>query len=626
MKNLVVLRCGDTSLHQEWVNEKSQFDVVLSYYGDNNPYDLTHIHYFHAYKGSKWQGLYDFFLNHQAIWQDYDYIWLPDDDLSTSAENLNEFFTCVDRYRFDLAQPALTTESYCSHIFLLQIPCFIYRENNFVEIMAPCFSKRAFLQCWQSFAENKSGWGLEFLWRKLIGKEAKIGIIDKTPIFHTRPVGSAGHGSLNNTEESPVQEWSNLADKYQLDMNYSFSRGLLTSGKIVSGVEFLRYSLAYANERRFADRDNIQRFFNETDLTVSESENDSDKLPELPSAAYFNAAQTLLPPPPNLVKKRAVLLLAAYDAVSLYFSLQSLSQTLAPEETVVIILNGKRGIRAAQVEDVARKWIAGNANRYVVRPLNYGNDPYNSIKEVLENFAPLQDMEFICKIDDDLIPLKKGWLDALEAEYLANEARDEKVGFVTSLINNNTWGFARLLEIFNKTDEYQQIMNYPSHSGEGQVDAGEIAEGVNGTIWQYPYLAKWCHQWTTLDLPKFIEKTTALLPQKIAPHTHYSIGCIFFRKPLWSALEEINRETHFDERSLHLYCQREGLAKIAVMNQPMAHLFYFVQRKANHDLIPAFAESFYTYWQDYAFLHYPRFDAETQLMMQLEEMKMQGAL
>lgn len=297
MKNLVVLRCGDTSLHQEWVNEKSQFDVVLSYYGDNNPYDLTHIHYFHAYKGSKWQGLYDFFLNHQAIWQDYDYIWLPDDDLSTSAENLNEFFTCVDRYRFDLAQPALTPDSYYSHIFLLQNPGFIYRENNFVEIMAPCFSKRAFLQCWQSFAENKSGWGLEFLWRKLIGKEAKIGIIDKTPIFHTRPVGSAGHGSLNNTEESPVQEWSNLADKYQLDMNYSFSRGLLTSGKIVSGVEFLRYSLAYANERRFADRDNIQRFFNETDLTVSESENDSDKLPELPSAAYFNAAQTLLPPP-----------------------------------------------------------------------------------------------------------------------------------------------------------------------------------------------------------------------------------------------------------------------------------------------------------------------------------------
>ena len=104
------------------------------------------------------------------------------------------------------------------------------------------------------------------------------------------------------------------------------------------------------------------------------------------------------------------------------------------------------------------------------------------------------------------------------------------------------------------------------------------------------------------------------------------MAVFFFRKPLWSALEEINRETHFDERSLHLYCQREGLAKIAVMNQPMAHLFYFVQRKANHDLIPAFAESFYTYWQDYAFLQYPRFDAETQLMMQLEEMKMQGAL
>lgn len=305
MKTLVVLRCGDTSLHPEWVNEKSQFDVVLSYYGDNNPYDLTHIRYVHTFKGSKWQGLYDFFLNHQDIWQDYDYIWLPDDDLSSTAENLNAFFTCMDRYGFDLAQPALTHQSYYSHIFLLQVPCFIYRENNFVEIMAPCFSKQAFLRCWESFSENKSGWGLEYLWRELLTKEnnkVKIGIIDKTPIFHTRPVGSVGHGGLNESGQTPYHEYSDLLNKYQLNNHYLFSRGLLTSGKIVSGIEFLRHNLAYADKRRFEDANNIQRIFNETDLTVSEPENDDHsivykELPELPSVANFDASQTLLPPP-----------------------------------------------------------------------------------------------------------------------------------------------------------------------------------------------------------------------------------------------------------------------------------------------------------------------------------------
>lgn len=74
MKVLVVLRCGDKSLHPNWVTKESNFDVVLSYFGDSIQYDLSHIKYVHYFKGSKWEGLYDFFKNNHSIWKYYDYI------------------------------------------------------------------------------------------------------------------------------------------------------------------------------------------------------------------------------------------------------------------------------------------------------------------------------------------------------------------------------------------------------------------------------------------------------------------------------------------------------------------------------------------------------------------------
>lgn len=320
-----------------------------------------------------------------------------------------------------------------------------------------------------------------------------------------------------------------------------------------------------------------------------------------------------------LNSNRAIVLLAAYDSISLYLTLQALDHTISKNEKVIIILNGKHGIRSAYVEDVARNWTESSQNRFVVKPLNYGNDPYQSIKEILDNFEPLNNVKYICKIDDDLIPLKSGWLDSLNYEYEQRHKKD-KVGFVTSLINNNAWGFSELLTIFDKREEYRKIMNYESTSGEGLVAVGDVANGVNGTIWQYPYLAKWCHTWTTLNLNSYIDKTKDLPSKIISPQTHYSIGCIFFEKNFWDKIGPINNKTNFDELSIHLYCKSNDLLKIAVMNQPMVHLFYFVQRKANISMIPAFASSFSDFWSDTSFTHYPKFDAETQLMMQLEEL------
>ena len=217
-KALVVIRCGDASLHPEYVNQHADFDVLLSYFGNDLPYDLTHIQYVHYCKGSKWEGLSAFFQANPSIWQAYDYIWLPDDDLSSDVANINQFLQIAAQERFDLAQPGLTHNSYWSFLITRQVKGLRYRVSNFVEVMAPLFSRSAFAVCVDTFAENKSGFGLDFLWRTLL-KGRKIGIIDQTPVFHTRPVGSAGNGmgaQKAGNVVTPRDERKALFKKYRI--------------------------------------------------------------------------------------------------------------------------------------------------------------------------------------------------------------------------------------------------------------------------------------------------------------------------------------------------------------------------------------------------------------------------
>jgi hypothetical protein len=306
--------------------------------------------------------------------------------------------------------------------------------------------------------------------------------------------------------------------------------------------------------------------------------------PLLITNVYFAWYNYLMPTSLN----RALVVLAAFDYESLQLTLQSLDHTVDTNEKVVVILNGKRNFASERTERLARAWASNNlGNRFVVRPLNAGNVPYFGLTEILRDYEPLKEIEFICKIDDDIIPLKKGWLPNLAKAY-QELAQKHSVGFVTSFLNNNCWGFLQALDLFGKRDEYEQMYNYSTYAGElleRKVAAKKIDTGLNGTILQYPYLAWWLHQWTSLNIPDFIAKTNNLGIQQIPDPTHYSIGCIYLKKDYWLSINHKKYDSTFDELLLHLDCRKNGLTKWAVMDEPMIHLFYRTHRSANHDLI-----------------------------------------
>lgn len=162
--------------------EHDRFKIVVSGYGDA---ELAWDHYF---KGGKWTGVFDYFSKNKEILDEYDYFWFPDDDIETSEDSLKTFFAIVAERRLELAQPALTANSYYADRITLANPNFTFRWTNFVELMMPMMSRALFKRLLPLLEGRHAGLGLDFFWHQLADAPDKsVGIIDATPMAHLRP-------------------------------------------------------------------------------------------------------------------------------------------------------------------------------------------------------------------------------------------------------------------------------------------------------------------------------------------------------------------------------------------------------------------------------------------------------
>ncbi len=194
-RNLVVLRANEKSLHVEWTRnlpvEERYWDLCVSFYGDEKNFPIEDFSEYQVMqnKTRKFPSIYDLFAAERMLW-DYDFFMFPDDDLSMSWIDLNVLFEVCREHRLDLAQPALTENSYISHLITLQQPGRLLRYVGYVEGMAPIFSIEALRMCLPTFRDSQSGWGIDIVWPHLLGRtDSRIAVIDRVAVTHTRPVG-----------------------------------------------------------------------------------------------------------------------------------------------------------------------------------------------------------------------------------------------------------------------------------------------------------------------------------------------------------------------------------------------------------------------------------------------------
>jgi hypothetical protein len=117
------------------------------------------------------------------VLRQYANIWCPDNDILSSTHDVNRLFTTFDQYRLQLAQPAIAAGE-VSYRALRRRRGVVLRYTPFVEIMCPLFTREAFYRVAETFGENRSGWGLDWLWPRYF-RPHEIAIIDQVGVEHT---------------------------------------------------------------------------------------------------------------------------------------------------------------------------------------------------------------------------------------------------------------------------------------------------------------------------------------------------------------------------------------------------------------------------------------------------------
>ena len=228
-RNLVIVRAGDASLHEQWLNGGAErnWDLIVNYFGDDpQRYRQDDVQRIDS-KGPKWPALHALIQEHSQDVLRYDRVWLPDDDLRATGAGIDALFDIMEKHALALAQPALTPDSHLGHLITLRNRSFHLRFTNFVEIMAPCFSRDFLKKTLPSFNENLSGWGLDFYWPTLILDWARIAIIDAVTVCHTRPVGGPNYRHLAGSGKDPRQELQELLAKHRVTPEMPCVRGAI---------------------------------------------------------------------------------------------------------------------------------------------------------------------------------------------------------------------------------------------------------------------------------------------------------------------------------------------------------------------------------------------------------------
>lgn len=226
-RNLVISPIGDNSVHRNWISgpKKPNFDLFLLYYG-NGPDDAQRdAKYYVRRKGFKWEHMHYVVEEHAAVLENYDRIWCPDDDIACDTASVNLLFDLFAKYKLQLAQPAIAKGDF-SFRGLTQQRGNILRYSPYVEVMCPMFTRESLHRVKSTFLENRSGWGLDWIWPRFFERN-EIAIIDKVGIHHTGPLGKGEHyKNLATLGINPYRDFDETVSRYG-GIDWRLHRGML---------------------------------------------------------------------------------------------------------------------------------------------------------------------------------------------------------------------------------------------------------------------------------------------------------------------------------------------------------------------------------------------------------------
>ncbi len=139
-------------------------------------------------KGLRWQ----FYKKHltSEFCSKYKWIFLWPDDIDVDEFQPRAFLEIMARNRLECAQPSLSHRSVYSHKITLSNPEHrIGRYTDFVEIMIPVFTAKAWSRYWDMVESETNYWGWGYdLYARSLCRYSNMGIVDCMSVTHVKPL------------------------------------------------------------------------------------------------------------------------------------------------------------------------------------------------------------------------------------------------------------------------------------------------------------------------------------------------------------------------------------------------------------------------------------------------------
>lgn len=285
-KNIVIAPCGNRSylFRESWLKEKDKkdFDLCLLFYHDEikDPGLYTEADYFFHLRDFKYHMLHQLLTELHPEWLlQYDYFYFLDDDIGIDTQGINDMFALSRAVKTSISQASLSKDSFCSWPMFRQKKNSFYRYVGQIEVMAPLFEKEALIKCLPSFIGNRSSWGVDSVWSRLLNyPEDKLAVFDTVVMQHTQPVG--GGELYVKIGVDPHEEWTAITTAFDAKKhNYrEYSRYELV-GKKNNRVRYFFYrlgALLHSGRRAWNDYDVMSRVISKKNKWLGIKKKNSD--------------------------------------------------------------------------------------------------------------------------------------------------------------------------------------------------------------------------------------------------------------------------------------------------------------------------------------------------------------
>lgn len=277
-RNLVIAPCGNSStlFASKWLKnpDAKEFDVCLMFYHQEikDPSLYNSVEHFYHLKDFKFRMIHTLLTTEAPhLLNDYDYFYFIDDDIAMDTSDINRMFALSQTFNTWISQASLSHNSFCSWPIFKNKPNCMIRFVGQVEVMAPLFNRTALQRCLVSFNENKSSWGLDSVWPKILGYPLnRLAVFDDVMMEHTKPVGE---GELyKKIQADPYEEWEAVTKKYDAIKNNYVEYGRLEYiSSRYNTIVFRAYKLGEKLDRlrqRIRDYDVLSRVYNRLGLKM----------------------------------------------------------------------------------------------------------------------------------------------------------------------------------------------------------------------------------------------------------------------------------------------------------------------------------------------------------------------